>query len=230
MVTIDQAITAKIVKKGKHFEILVDPTLAYDLKDGKTVSLNKLLAVNAIFTDARKGEKVSDKDLEEAFSTRDIEKVAEHIVKHGEVQLTTELRRKKVVEKKKQIAALISRYAIDPRTKVPHPQERILAVMDQGKVNIDPFKPAEQQIEDVMKSIKMIIPISMEETSITAEIPARYSGHAYGVLKEFGKIEKDRWLNDGTLVVTVRMPAGIKENFFRIMNSITEGNVKITER
>ena len=38
MVTVDQAIIAKIDKDGKHFEVLVDADIAYDLKEGMIVS------------------------------------------------------------------------------------------------------------------------------------------------------------------------------------------------
>ena len=54
MVTVDKAIIARIERSGKHFEILVDPELAYDLREGKSVSLNKMLAINQVFKDAKK--------------------------------------------------------------------------------------------------------------------------------------------------------------------------------
>ena len=44
MVTVDEAIIAKFDKDGKHFEILVDSELAYGMKEGKIVSLSKMLA------------------------------------------------------------------------------------------------------------------------------------------------------------------------------------------
>lgn len=229
MVTVDEAIIAKYSREGKHFEILVDPDLAYDLKEGKTVSLSRMLAVNTVFTDARKADKASPSDIQKAFGTSDMEKIAEFIVKHGEVQLTTEFRRKKVEEKRKQIAAFISRNAINPQTRVPHPPERILTAMEQARVNIDPFRPAEQQVDDVVKAIKSIIPISIEEIVLDIEIPAKYSARAYGLLKELGTLQKDNWLSDGSLFAKLLIPAGLKESVFRRLGAITEGNARIEE-
>lgn len=230
MVTLDKAIIARIEKEGKHFEILVDPDLAYDLKDGRSVSLSKMLAVNEVFSDSKKGLKISTTELERVFGTSDMEKLAEIIVKEGDVQLTTDFRRHKTEEKRKQIAAFISRYAINPQTKVPHPQERILNTMEQAHINIDPFKPAEQQVDDVLKAIKPIIPISLEEATISIVIPAKHSGHAYGQIKALGTIKDQKWLSDGSLSAKLVMPAGLKENAYKILNSITGGEAKIEEK
>jgi len=229
MVTIEDAIIAKIEREGKHFEIFVDPDLAYDLKEGKTVSISRMLGSPFCFTDARKAEKASPSDIEKVFHTHVVEEIAEKIVKEGELQLTTDFRRRKIEEKRKQIASFIARNAINPQTRVPHPPERILTAMETARVNIDPFKPAEQQVDDIIDAIKSILPISIEELVLSIEIPAKYSGRAYGLLKELGTIQKDNWLSDGSLYVKLLIPAGLKENVFRRLGSITEGNVKITE-
>ena len=228
MVTVDEAIIAKIDKGSKHFEILVDPELAYDLREGKSVSINRMLATNVVCTDSKKGLRASAKDIESAFGTIDVEKVAEHIVKHGDIQLTTEFKRKKIEERKKQVANLISRNAINPQTRLPHPPDHILNAMEQSRVTVDPFKPAEHQVDDVIKAIKEMLPISIEEISLNIEIPAKYSARAYGIVKEYG-IEKENWLSDGSLFVRITVAAGLKENVYRRLGALTEGNTNIEE-
>ncbi len=228
MVTVDEAIIARYEKDGKHFEILVGAELAYDLKEGKAVSIQRMVATNFVFTDARKATKATPSDVEKCFGTHDIEKIAEQIVKHGEVQLTTEFRRKKTEEKRRQIAELISRHAINPQTKLPHPQQRVLAAMDEARVRVDAFRPADQQVEDTIKAIKEILPISIEELILTVEIPARYAGRGYGAVKEYG-IHQEQWLSDGSLVVKITIPAGLKETVYRRLGNLTEGNAKIEE-
>jgi len=228
MVTVDEAIIAKIVRNGKHFEILVDPELAYEFRDGKTVSIQKMLAINIVCTDAKKGDKASHTDIEAAFGTSDIEKIAEQIVRHGEIQLTTEFRRKKIEERKKQIATLISKNAVNPQTKMPHPADRIINAMEQSHFSVDPMKTAEQQMDDAIKAIKQLLPISFEEITLNIEIPAQYSGRAYGVIKELHP-EKENWLSNGSLAAKVKIPAALLEVIYRKLGAITEGNVKIEE-
>ncbi len=227
MVTVDEAIIARYARDGKHFEMLVDPELAYGLKEGRAVSLSKMLASNIIFSDARKAVKAGEQDIVKIFGTHDAEKIAEQIIKKGEIQLTTEFRRRKTEEKRKQIAAFISRHAINPQTRLPHPQERILNAMEMAKVNIEPFKPAEQQIEDVIKALKPIIPISVEEIKLQVEVPAKYAGRAFGILKD--SIREQRWLTDGSLSARVAIPAGLRDEIYHKINAVTEGSARITE-
>ncbi len=228
MVTVDEAVIARIEIKGKHFEILVDSEIAYELREGKKVSLSRMLAVNHIFTDARKGTKAPDAEIKKDFGTDDIEKVAEHIVRSGDIQLTTEFRRRKTEERRKQIASIISKNAVNPQTKAPHPQERILAAMDQVRFNVDPFRPAEQQVDDALKAVKAALPISMEEITLLVDIPASHASRCYGLLKEY-RILQDRWLSDGSLSAKIIIPAGLKETVFRALNNATQGEVRIQE-
>ncbi len=227
MVTVDEAIIARYDKEGKHFEILVDSNLAYDMKEGKVVSLSRMLASNIVFSDARKAVKAGDSDILKAFKTHDTEKIAEQIIKNGELQLTTDFRRKKTEEKRKQVAAFISKHAINPQTRLPHPQDRILNAMDMAKINIDPFRPAEQQVDDVIKALKPVIPISVEELKLQIEIPARYASRAFGFLKN--NISEQRWLADGSLSAKMALPAGMKDEIYHKINAMTEGSAKITE-
>ena len=228
MVTVDEAIIAKLVRDGKHFEILVDADIAYDLKEGKTVSISRMLAVNEVFTDAKKANRAAPSDTQKAFGTNDIEKIGQEIVKHGDIQLTTEFRRRKTEEKRKQIAAFISKNAINPQTKLPHPLERITSAMEQAHVSVDPFKPAENQVDGVIAAIKKIMPISVEEITLFIEISAKYSSRAYGIVKEFG-IQQDKWLADGSLTAKITIPAGMKESVYRRLGAATEGTAKIEE-
>ncbi len=228
MVTVDQAIIAKLDSHGKHFEVLVDANLAYDLKEGRTVSISKMLAVNEVFTDSKKGMKASPSALQEAFGTQDVEKVAPEIIKHGDIQLTTEFRRKKVEEKKLQIAALISRNAINPQTRAPHPPERVINAMEQAHFSVDPFKSAEQQMDDAVKAVKSILPLTIEEITLSVEIPAQHAGRVYGMLKEFN-MTGEQWLSSGGLFAKLTVPAGMKEVVLRKIANATSGSAVIEE-
>jgi ribosome maturation protein SDO1 len=228
MVTVEKAIIAKLEKEKQRFEILVDAEMAYDLRSGKSISIQNMLAVNQVFTDARKGDKAGPAELQKAFGTTDAVKIAEQIVKAGDIQLTTDFRRKKVEEKRKAIATLISRVGIDPRTRTPHPPERILNAMEQTHVNIDAFKPPEQQMDEALKAIKPVLPISIEEIEITAEIPAQFSGGVYRAIREYGQ-HSEQWVGD-KLVIKIKIPAGLKDKFYSQLAGLTKGEVRITEK
>lgn len=228
MVTVEDAVIARIDKGGKHFEVLVDPQLAYALREGRSVSISRMLAVNEVLVDTKKGMKASPAALQEAFGTTDAERIAESIVKKGDVQLTTEFRRQKTEERRKQVATAVSRIAMDPITHAPHPAERILNAMERAHISIDPFKPADEQVGEVIKAIREILPISTEELTLLISVQPQYSGRVYGILKEYG-ITHEEWRTDGSLSAKIRIAAGLKENLYKRVNAASDGMARIEE-
>ena len=56
MVSLDDAVIARLKKGEEHFEVLVDPYAAADLIDGKEVDVVQSLAIDAVFKDSKKGK------------------------------------------------------------------------------------------------------------------------------------------------------------------------------
>ena len=227
MVSLDKAVIARLRMRGETFEILVDPDLAYKLKSGEKVDFNELLAIDAVFKDARAGERASTESLLKVFNTDNLEKIAKEIIIKGDVQLTTEQRRKMLAEKRKQIATIIARRAINPQTNTPHPVTRILKAMEEAKVDVKLSKTAEEQVEYVVTKIRTILPIRLEVVKLAVKIPAQYSGKAYSILKEFGEIKREEWDSQGNFLALLEMPAGVQEEFYGKLNSLTRGEVQI---
>ncbi|MEM7816696.1 MAG: ribosome assembly factor SBDS [Candidatus Aenigmatarchaeota archaeon] len=227
MVTLDKAIIAKIEKGDKKFEILVDPELAYEYREKKiqNIDIRKILAVDNIFKDSKKGMPASKQDLINFFGTDDIEKIVKDIIEKGEIQLTTEMRRKKLEAKKMEIAEFIAKNSIDPRTKIQHSVQRILNAMEEAKDHMDKFKKSEEQIGDVVKAISSIMPISFERIKLYIKIPAKHAARCFGYLKSFNT--NPEWLNDGSLHAIVEVPAGLKTEIFQKINSLTQGENEI---
>ena len=48
------------------------------------------------------------------------------------------------------------------------------------------------------------------------------------LVKEYG-IADEKWLSDGSLAVKIKIPGGLKENVYRRLGALTEGNVRIEE-
>ena len=100
--------TARITAGGERFEILVKPNLALDYKMGKPVPLTQILAIEEVYSDASKGTRASTEKLQKVFGTTEPVKIAEEIMKRGELQLTTDQRRHLVEDKRKAIVSFIS--------------------------------------------------------------------------------------------------------------------------
>ncbi|HLD56737.1 MAG TPA: ribosome assembly factor SBDS [archaeon] len=231
MVSVDEAVIAKIRKENTDFEILVDPEKALEFKKGKPYSIENILAANLVFKDSKKGERASTEDLKKAFKTTDILKISEIIIREGTVQLTTEQRRKLTEEKRLEIASIISKQGVDPKTHNPHPQQRILNAMAEVRVDIDPFKSAKDQIKEIIEEIQTLIPISFEKVTVAIRVPADQAGRVGHAIRELATIESEEWKADYWFI-QVTISAGLQTQLYDKINSLTQGRVetKIVKR
>ncbi|HIQ02866.1 MAG TPA: ribosome assembly factor SBDS [Desulfurococcales archaeon] len=225
-------VIARLVSHGHTFEILVKPDLAFKFKEGKKVDIREILVGDLVYKDARKGLKASLETIRKVFGTTDIYKVAEIILKKGELQLTAEQRKALINAKKKQIIAFIAKNCIDPKTGLPHPPKRIELAMEQAKVGVDPFKDVESQAIQIIKAISRILPIKIAKAYVQVTIPAQYSGRAYSVLTGFGEVKRTQWRSDGSLLMELEIPAGLQQELIDKVNALTKGSgeVKILYR
>ncbi|MGB9675612.1 MAG: ribosome assembly factor SBDS [Candidatus Bathyarchaeales archaeon] len=215
---------ARITKDNEHFEVLVKPQKALDYRMGKITALSEVLVTETIFSDANKGTKVAEENLRKAFGTTDPLKIADIILKKGTLQLTTEQRRKMIEDKRKQIIDFISRQCVDPKTNLPHPPMRVENALEQIHYPIDPFKPVEEQAKEIIKQLRTILPLKMEQVSVGVHIPAQYSARAYGTIKGFGTIKREEWRPDGSWYGVIEMPAGLYAPFLEKLGEITKGS------
>ncbi len=226
MVSLDEAVTARLKRGSKHFEVLVEPEGALAFKRGEEVKLEDVLAVETIFEDANRGDRAAESDIINAFETSDPFEIASLILKNGELQLTAEQRKHILEEKKKKVIYTISRNAINPQTRAPHPPARIERAMEEAKVHIDPLKSVDQLVNITMKAIRPLIPIRFEEINVAVRIPPEYAPKAYGDISRSGSIMKEEWQNDGSWVAVVRIPAGIQNDFYALLNHLTKGEAQ----
>jgi ribosome maturation protein SDO1 len=224
VVSIEKAVVSRLLVSGQRFEVLVDPEKALRIKKGENVDMREVLAYPAVYKDVRSAEVVAMKDLQNIFHTTDIFEIAKRIIKEGEIQLTTEQRKKMIEEKKNQIVNIISKKGVDPRTNSPHPPQRILNAIEKAGVKIDPFLDAEAQVEKVLESIKTILPIKFQKILVQIKVPPQYSGKIISVIRNFGSVKNEEWLSDGSLQVRIEILAGVKSDFFNKISNLTHGN------
>jgi len=224
MVDIEKSVICRLKKGEKEFEILVDPDKANRLKKGENIDIDEILAYPDIYHDVRKGDAIPKHELQNFFGTTDVEKIAKLIIEKGTLQLTTEQRRKMVEDKTKEIANIISRRGINPQTNTPHPPQRIINAMEQLGIRVDPFLDANSQVDRIVKDLKTILPIKFESVKLQVRIPSQYAGRAYSEIKRIFSEAEERWLNDGTLELIIKIPAGLEADIVEKIGSLTKGN------
>jgi ribosome maturation protein SDO1 len=227
MIPLEQAVVARLDSHGERFELLVDPDGAARIRHGEEVNIEDVVAALFVFENASKTEKASEETMKKAFNTTDFETVARRIIIKGDIQLTAEQRRTMTEEKRRKVVTYISRHAINPQNKLPHPPQRIERAMEEAHVNIDPFKSVEEQVKETVKALRPILPIKFAEMRFAVKIPSEYAPRAYGELHAATSVEREEWQNDGSWIGVLTIPAGIQEEFYNLVNRLTKGDAEV---
>jgi ribosome maturation protein SDO1 len=226
MVKVDDAVVARWETQGSRFEVLVDPAAVQAIKDGREVDLSDKLALDQVFKDARKGDKISEEHLEKTFGTRSVPEIARRIIEKGEVQVTTDQRHKLQEAKRKQIVETIARNALNPQTGAPHPPARIEAAMAEAKVHIDPFRPVDQQVSEVLQKLRPLLPIRFETVRMKVRVRGQDYPRVIGELRGFGRLTDEAWGGDGAWSAVVEIPAGLQTELQQKLNARTKGTAE----
>jgi len=223
----DKVTVVRYTFEGEKFEILVKPDPALEYKLGKRKDVSSVLVSDEIYSDSSKGTRASTEKLLKAFKTQDVTAIIERILQKGDLNLTTEQRRKMISEKRKQIVEFIAKTYVDPRSHLPHPPLRIEQGLDDARVSIDPHKNTEEQIKDIVEKLRAIIPLKSENLTLEITVPAQYAAQSYSVLKSTGNLKKEEWQSNGSLKAILEIPAAARPNVIDRLGSITKGTASV---
>jgi len=123
------------------------------------------------------------------------------------------------------IVATITREAINPQTKLPHPARRIEIAMEEAKIHVDPFKSVDEQVTETLKAIRTKIPIKFEKVQVAIKIPGDVQGKVYSIHPD-RTTKNEEWQRDGSWIAVVEIPGGMQDNFYQRLNELTHGQVE----
>ncbi len=224
-----KTIIASIERNKKKFEIIVYAEEAINIRRGKSNNVRAALVYDKIFRDARKGDEASEEELKKVFNTTDVEKIALTIIREGNLPLPVEYLRKLREEKLKEIIDIIRKNAIDARTNLPIPEERIRNALEKVRFNVNPYEDASKQVNSLVKELNKVLPLKFSKVTLKFRIPSIYTSKIYGLIFKLGEVIKKEWLNDGSLEVIIEVPAGIKDEVISKVSSFCKGNVEVKE-
>jgi ribosome maturation protein SDO1 len=219
---------ARYIKgKSNHFEVVIDPDLAMKFRNNQISDVRDVLKNEGVFIDAKKGLRPTETELKETFGTADHLKIAEKIIREGLIQVSEKFREEQKEIKRRRIVDLIHQNCVDSKTELPHPATRIENAMREAKVRIDDNKSAENQLQDIIKQLRAILPIKFEIKELEINVPLKHASRAHGVIKQLAKVTGEKWNTDGSLSCTADLPAGMQDEFFEKINSLTHGEAEI---
>ena len=224
---VDKVTVIRYTFEGEKFEILVKPDPALEYRLGKRKDISSILVSDEIYSNSNKGTRASTEKLQKAFKTTDQTAIIEIIVQKGDLNLTTDQRRKMTSEKQKQVVEYIAKTYVDPKSHLPHPPLRIQQAMEDGRVSIDPHKTVDDQVKDIVEKLRSIIPLKSENLNLEIIVPAQYAAQSYSVLKSTGTLKKEEWQSNGSLKAILEIPAAARPNVIDRLGSITKGTASV---
>jgi len=230
MISLDEAVTARLESHGERFEVLVDPDAALAIKRGEfDGELEDVIAAEDVFENASRGDRPPENALEEVFGTTDPMEIIPEVIKRGEIQITAEQRREMQEQKRKQLIQRITRNAVNPQMDdAPHPPDRIESALEETDFRVDPMEPVENQVDEALEALRPVIPIRFDEVTIAVQLPPDYAGSGQAKIREFGDLKREEWQNDGSWVGVVQFPAGLQNDFYDLANEVSSGNAETT--
>ena len=228
MISLDEAVTARLESHGARFEVLVDPDAALAIKRGEfDGDLEDVIAAEEVFENASRGDRPAENDLEDVFDTTDPIEIIPEVIRRGEIQITAEQRREMQEQKHRQLVNRIARNAINPQMDdAPHPPDRIESALEQAGFQVDPMEPVETQVDDALDALRPVIPIRFDEVVVAVQLPAEYAGSAQAHVRQFGDLQREEWQNDGSWVGVIEFPAGMQNDFYDLVNEHTSGTAE----
>ncbi|MEM2142325.1 MAG: ribosome assembly factor SBDS [Candidatus Thorarchaeota archaeon] len=221
------AVAIGITRGPFKFEIFVDPDLAFRYRRGESVPIEDILKSYTIYEDAKRGQRASEQVVLDTFGTLDVFTVASEILRRGEFKLTVEQRNQLVGEKTDAIVTAIAKRAMNPQTGHPHPPERIRQAMQEAKVRVDPFISVDEQIQAVIKALRVVIPISFDSVKLRITIPAAYSGKGSSIVIDAGLVRSESWNQDGSWTALVEVPVSERQRLLDELSRLTKGQAHI---
>lgn len=180
-------------------------------------------AVEQVFKDHKRGTAWTNDDLKAAFETDDIPAVMKIIATKGELQKTSDDRKKVMDEKKKQIVTYIHKYYIHPKTKKPHPVAHIEAAIQSAKMRIDPDTSASEQVNAAYSKLCEHLALKKTEMNGILRIPHASLGQAQGVIRKYCQINSENYDQDG-VAMNVSFVPGDYDSLIGDLNTTTKGN------
>lgn len=228
MISLDEAVVARLESHGARFEVLVDPDAARAIKEDEFEGeLEEVIAAEDVFENASRGDRPAEDDLEKVFDTTNPLEIIPQVIKRGEIQITAEQRREMQERKRRQLINHISRNAVNPQMDdAPHPPERIEAALEEAGFKVDPLEPIESQIDEAIDELRPIIPLRFDEITVAVQVPAADAGSAQSQLRGFGELLEEEWQPNGSWIGVIKFPAGMQNEFYEQVNELTGGTAE----
>ena len=196
-------IIVKYKKKKRILEIMCDKRYIKDFKSLNSLSekkayLPKLLIVDTIFSDYKKGNVAKTSDVNSICKSTNNTDAILFILEFGDIPLSSSERRQLVDQKRAGIINYFVTNFLDPTGKKPHPATRIDSALKSIKgLVIDPHKPVEIQAIEILKRLKNILILVKNSITTTVNLSHSQLGTGLNILHKYSTILNEDYNEEG---------------------------------
>ncbi len=213
-------------KKGKaFFEINTKPGSVRLFLSGK-LGWDKVLAVDAIFTNLKKGNVAKSSELKTIFGTDDINKCAEIIVREGDVQVSAQERKADIETHRNQVLSYMHRSYVDQNGGA-YPLARLELILEEAKVQINPASSIHKTTEEIIKKMMGKAVFKRNSVDYTISVPKQYRKEVNAVVCKFSPNMHKEIRGKEEIIWKISIVIPDMDAFTIEMNKITSGDFKV---
>ena len=169
------------------FEIYCKPG-SIDRYREENLAISNVVQTDNIYLDIKKGNVAKETDLEKNFGTSDYEECIKVMLDKGEYSLTTEERRKKVEQRKREIISYISKNYVDTKTNIKITIDIIEETLKKIKMTIDPHISGNKQAKDIIRKFINCYPVKKISIDGSLNIPYYLQEKMNKILSKYSDI------------------------------------------
>lgn len=95
--------------------------------------------------------------------------------------------------------------------------------MTEAKVHIDPFRPVDAQVQEVLAKLRPLLPIRLDVVKVRLRVPGQHYPRVIGEVRGLGRLVEEVWMSDGSWSAIVEIPAGVQTELYEKLNARTKG-------
>lgn len=181
-------------KKGKYnFEILTRNGAVKLFKENK-LGWGKVLAVEAVFTNAKKGNLARASDLISVFGTDNIDKCAQQIINQGNAQISASQKREAVKKHQREIVAYLNKTYVN-KNGLPYSSSQLELFLAEAKIKYT--SSMKTDAESLIKKLQGKLVFRKAVQDYTLFIGQEYARKCAKIVYKFSSNFQEKWSREG---------------------------------
>jgi ribosome maturation protein SDO1 len=212
------------ILRYEGFELLCKPNSISLFRENK-IGRDKVLIIDEIFKNSKKGDRPNSSELEAIFGTSQLDSCITTMLEKGDYQISAEERKKKIDDKRDEIKNYIFTNYTD-ENGLPIPMTKVDAVLEEMKIKIDGDIPTDKQLKPILKKLPEIMRIKKRRgVHAVFKIKHQHAGKCHPIITINSAILSERYVSQGVIIEVNLLPQQ-QDYLLETVANLTGGDYK----